>query len=244
MHRMSTKLRRRVRLPHGCEIARGALLTLANARRHLKAADVLGEQRLYGVGLSHVVLASEELAKSLILTLITMGVDVPKDVQHQMLRQHGPRHSVTFGLLFSQAIRKSALNALMGSFRFKTGSLEKRLEKRLEREVKLIQSRRSPHFGFLEWIANANDQKNGGFYVDFDGDEWKDPGTVTKKNFAYGYTIVKDLLDEKGRVIRGVHKNRFTLPDTGKAQFEDLISKAGTLNSTEFNKEVMKFILS
>jgi AbiV family abortive infection protein len=236
---MSKKKRLNV-LPPKSEIPTGVIFMLANARRHLKAAEILRDHRLYGVGLSHVVLASEELAKALILTLEMMGMDIPQDFQREVLQHHTPRHGFTLGLLFSRAVRKFAFGVLAGSFASRGGSLERSLQ----REIKLVKAGRSPHFAFLDWIKDANDQKNRGFYVDFHDDRWKHPGTVNKRTFIYGYSIVKDLLDEQSRFIKRVHKNRFTLPAAVKKQFEEFIEKAEALNGMDLNKELLRFIVS
>src|SRR5258706_2645747 len=93
------------------DAGKGALLSLTNARRHLRAADVLGDQGLFGSASSHVVLALEELAKSWVLTLMIMGVDLPKKMLADVLWRHDVRHSITFGFLFSGLMEGLRLRA-------------------------------------------------------------------------------------------------------------------------------------
>jgi AbiV family abortive infection protein len=91
-------------LPSKSDVATGALLALTNARRHLRVANLLGDNRLFGPASTHVIFALEELAKSLVFTFITMGVDVPKSLLGNVMRIHSTRHDLTFGILFSQVI--------------------------------------------------------------------------------------------------------------------------------------------
>src|SRR5258708_40022994 len=92
-------------LPKSADSASGALLSLTNAHRHLHAADVLADERLFGSATSHVILALEELAKSWALTLMSMGFDLPKEMLANVLRRHDVRHTIKFGLLFSAMIQ-------------------------------------------------------------------------------------------------------------------------------------------
>src|SRR5438045_2203846 len=87
-------------LPDRSHAARGALLSLTNARRHLQVAGMLAEERLFGPASSHVILAQEELAKSYVLNFMSIGIDIPQGMLGQVLSMHDVRHSITFGVLY------------------------------------------------------------------------------------------------------------------------------------------------
>ncbi len=244
---MAKKRRQNIRLPNDGEAGAGALLALANARRHLRAAEILGANRLYGPGSSHIILAMEELAKAQVLTLILTGIDVPNEMRREILRNHGIRHNVTYGLLLSQVVRSVALNALTRTSRSGGQSLEKQLEKELKKAMKVQKSPSSSaglNFEGLEWITKANDIKKQGFYVDFDGEKWVHPGTISKRTFVFGYKIVERLLKQHGPGIRKTQKTGFQVPETLKKQFEEIINKRDMLEGRDYTKALIEFILT
>jgi AbiV family abortive infection protein len=108
---MSNRRRNEAPLPKPEDANAGAALALTNARRHLRAAEILGDERLFGSATAHVVLAIEEVAKAWVLTLIGMGFDVPKSMVRQILKSHDARHSFTIGSVFVGAIRYLVLRS-------------------------------------------------------------------------------------------------------------------------------------
>jgi AbiV family abortive infection protein len=234
-------------LPSSSDLTEGARLALINARRHLRVAELMGDERLFGPASTHVILALEELAKSLLLTFITMGVDVPKNLLADVMNEHRARQSLTFGLLFSKVIRNLVFTAMARAYRSGSGGLLERIEKELQKEVKLAHSRRrgtNSHTAILEWIADANDIKNHGLYVDFDGQTWRHPGNVSKKRFVFGYRIAEELIREKGRILRKVHKTGFQVDEQFKALMRDAVANTSGSEREELLKKMVALVLA
>jgi hypothetical protein len=102
------------------------------------------------------------------------------------------------------------------------------LEKTLEKEVRLARRNSSRHASYraaLEWIVDANEIKNRGLYVDFDGEDWIHPGNISKKRFTFGYRIAEDLVREKGQIVRKILKGEYQADDTIKAMMHEIFTK-------------------
>jgi AbiV family abortive infection protein len=243
---MVKKPRRPISLPNDQEARRGAVLALSNAKRHLRSASVLGANRLYGPGSSHVILALEELAKAQILGLIVSGFVVPKNLTRAILQNHAARHNVTFGLLLSQIVRSIAINALLGTF--KSGvNLETLVEKAFKKALNVrrpLSASTQLSFEHLDWITKSNEIKKRGFYVDFKGDEWIHPGMISRKSFVFGYSLAERLLKEQDSSIRRILKNGFRAPEAVRRQTEEIINGSGSLDDHTYAKQLIKLILS
>lgn len=216
-------------LPTKPDAPRGAVLALTNARRHLRAADALAKRRLFGLASSHVVLALEELAKSWTLTLVGMGIDVPKKMLADVMYKHDVRHTIIFGSLYSFVIQ--GLIVLAGKRvqqRHRIKDYPPELRPEFVREVKLLfkslgsRSRKeNPVYAVLQLTGGANDLKNRGLYVDFDGKKWIHPGSLSEKDFSDAYEIAKLLLRGQGQHIRFVNKIGFQADNDMKARMRD-----------------------
>jgi AbiV family abortive infection protein len=235
---MPKKERNKRPLPSDSQVSEGANLALTNARRHMRVAEVLGAERLFGPASTHVVLALEELAKSWVLTFIVIGVDVPKSLRSDVMKKHTTRHSLAFGTLFSKAIRSLVFSAIARSHRSGDGSL-KQMKKELKKEA-----RSSRFTATLEWIIDANDLKNRGLYVDFDGKKWSHPGRISKKSFLFGYQIAEGLLREQSKTLRKIHRTGFKADDSFKKLMGDALTISQTNDEEKRLKETIKFILS
>lgn len=233
-------------LPAKSDLAKGARLALTNARRHLRVADLLGNNRLFGPASTHVILALEELAKSLVLTFITMGVDVPKSLLGDVMKRHSTRHDLTLGILFSQVIRSLVFTAIARASRSESvGSIEQ-IQKALEKEVRFAgsaSSRTNSYNAILEWILDANDSKNLGLYVDFDGEKWTHPGSVNKKRFIFGYRIAEDLIREKGRIIEKFHRAGLQADEAFKALMREVATRPASKDREQFLKDMVALVL-
>src|SRR2546421_197313 len=213
--------------------ARGALLSLTNARRHLRVAGMLAEERLFGPASSHVILAQEELAKSYVLTLTSTGTDIPKEMRGQVLRTHDVRHSITFGVLYGamiQAFRVRAALRVQQRHGIKDFPPELRDEffSELKLELKTLDSRsrkKNPLIVLLELTAGANDLKERGLYVDFDGKRWTHPGRISQNRFDLVFEVTRRLVRELGGIIRMSHKIGFQVDDSLKELLESQFAK-------------------
>lgn len=208
-------------IPSAVDAPLGSKLALQNARRHLLAADALGEMRLFGFASAHVVLAIEELAKAWILALYGMGITFNPDMLTDVLSRHPPRHAITFGFLYVfmiQHVVARTTKRVQKRHGVKNYPPELRDEwvAELTREFKSLASRTPKNelvHAVMEWISQANDLKNSGLYVDFDGAKWTHPQQVSAKRFTFGYSLAEALIQRLSRDIRklqrlGVHVDR------------------------------------
>lgn len=197
-------------IPSGKDASVGAKLALQNARRHLRAAEVLSKKKLYGPASTLVVLSIEELAKSWMLMLHSMGLKFPPELLSEVLSKHGARHAITFGAVFVFMIRylvSRTTRRVQKRHRVKGYPPHLRDEwvAELTREFQSLASRSpkdEPVLAVLEWIGKANETKNRGLYVDFDGTRWRHPGQVSARWFAVGYDIAEGLILRFGHEIR------------------------------------------
>jgi hypothetical protein len=95
----------------------------------------------------------------------------------------------------------------------------------------------------LEWICDANEIKNGGLYVDFNGVKWTHPGNVSKKRFMFGYQIAEDLISEKGRFIRKILKTDAQFNEESKALIREIIARPPSQDPQEQLKYVVGLVL-
>ncbi|HYR75990.1 MAG TPA: AbiV family abortive infection protein [Pyrinomonadaceae bacterium] len=233
MRRHQKKERTRRPLPDRSNSARGALLSLTNARHHLRAAEILADERLFGSAASHVVLALEEMTKSWALTLLGMGVDLPKSMLAEVLSKHDVRHSIAFGILYTamiQGLRVRAALRVQQRHRVKDFPPELRDEfvSELKMEFKSLAShsrKKNPLIILLELVGGANDMKKQGLYVDFDGERWTHPRSISQKRFNLGFEVVEGLIRELGRTIRKIHKTGVQADDSLKELLKSQLSK-------------------
>lgn len=214
---------------------------------HLRVADLLGAERLYGPASTHVILALEELTKSWVLTIMKIGVDVPTSFVADVMKLHSARHGITFGTLFSRAIRGLVFNAIARVYQ-RSGSIESlnQFEKELKKELKsrFRSLGGSTYKATLEWIGSANASKNRGLYVDFDGQKWSHPGSVSKKSFIFGYQIAEDLIREQGRTLQRIHKSGFRVDDAFTTLMNKHLTTKRADNPEQFMKDMAALALS
>ncbi len=233
------------------DAGKGALLSLTNAHRHLHAADVLGDEGLFGSASAHVILALEELAKSWALTLMFIGFDLPKRMLADVLKRHDVRHSITFGFLFNamiQGLRARAEVRVQKRHRVKNFPPELRDE--FVTELKLeFKSLGSGHRGenpliiLIEWTGGASDLKNQGLYVDFDGERWTHPRRITQKRFAAGFVLASMLIKRLGKTIREAHKTGFQLDDDLKESLTREMARKRPSDAGEILEDLTKMAL-
>lgn len=190
----NSRVKKSSQTPSSAEAVAGSRLAMTNARRHLRAAEALGDARLFGAAIGHLVLTVEESAKAWVLGLLVYGFDLPDDMLVSILRQHNARHAVTFG------------NVFRGILIFMADRAAKRVQKRhkvkgfppelreewsneLIRDTQSLvgrSARREPLLQALEWAINGSERKNKGFYVDYANGKWTHPGQVMERQFGFG----------------------------------------------------------
>jgi AbiV family abortive infection protein len=231
-------------LPTAKDGSTGAVLSLTNARRHLRAANILGEQRLFGLASSLVVLALEEISKAWLLMCLGMGIDIPKGLLADVMTKHKARHAMTFGSAYSVLVNSLVARAvLLVHRRHKETSLTQNLQEEYAREIKKqFSSYKTSFVEVIKWTGEAAELRNKGFYVDFNGERWLHPRAVTKKQFYYGYSLAKMLVRIMSPTIRQAHKFKFQADDELRSLF-NRSSQTTDLNGEQLLSHLTKTAL-
>jgi AbiV family abortive infection protein len=233
-------------IPSHAEAPPGSKLALQNARRHLRAANALGKMRLSGFASAHVVLAIEELAKAWILALYGMGLTFPPEMLTEILSRHSPRHAVAVGFLYVfmiQHVVARTTKRVQKRHGVKNYPPELRDEwvAELTREFKSLASRTPKNelvHAVMEWISQANDLKNSGLYVDFDGAKWAHPEQVRAKRFAFGYGMAKALIQRISREIRNLQQLSFHADSELNASLHEQLAKVQDASPKEMLRQL------
>lgn len=194
----------RIPLPAPEEAWKGVGPAFKNAESLLQSAKLLADAGKHGHALSVLVLASEEVAKSVLLTIQAIGfmpllsfieekllhiadadgIELPPGVQYELaLGDHVQKHGLAIQVLIFTVSRE------------KLGALPD--EAPMSEYFKVILTPDGDELkelllGFA-WFAKANSFKNQGLYVD-PGDGWLGPEQVTEDDYLEGYGLVEKII--------------------------------------------------
>lgn len=185
----------------------GYKLAVKNAKDHLKVAKICAEKRLYGIGNSHLILASEEGIKSVMLFAKHKKPNIKIEDFDKFFRDHKHKHNEILQLEKSfYFMQKMVMITLTPAFKRykKKGKLE--IEEALALRDKGVDNlevwlksiiANKGETGFDEtWFNNANNRKNLGFYVHYEKTGgWHTPAMIRKKEFTKSLQLVERLLD-------------------------------------------------
>ncbi|PSR55914.1 hypothetical protein AHMF7605_21620 [Adhaeribacter arboris] len=193
-----------------CDLLSGACYSFENGKNHLLLSEAAANMQFYGFAVSHVILASEELIKALILIGLNNDIYFISPVERdKIFRNHSFKHLNIEEFLLSltgyyitdyeynwqyyfftphNALSKFQSTAIFLSKALKLGELT-------EEEAEMLS----------ELIKGANNLKNKGFYVDYQKD-WMIPEDVDK----ICYQKYKNLSDKLLQFISPI----FTMPLT------------------------------
>jgi AbiV family abortive infection protein len=178
------------RLPDEKEALEGAVVSVANAGRLLRDADLLAAAGSTGTAVSIAVLAFEEAVKARILGAIAAAAAVgtrpgfgEDDLRKIIYSGHQIRHVAGF-LQHLAAASPGIYGNLMFGMPFPPDALD---------EVREL----------IEMVSSANDSKQAGFYTDFDpaSGSWSAPGTVSNAVFGKMRAIIAAFIDETQRQL-------------------------------------------
>jgi AbiV family abortive infection protein len=154
----------------GADYIDGACLTWENAKNHFLAAETVSKLKIYGIGISLLILSSEEYIKSLVLLNLS-GEEHFLDEKEkvELFKNHKFKHQ-HISDLFKSISNSAAEEFEVGFFdRFITNtapatkfSLEGYY---MNRVFELVSLSDADCLLLVGWISNANDLKNKGFYV-------------------------------------------------------------------------------
>jgi AbiV family abortive infection protein len=189
------------RLPDEVEALEGAVVSLANAGRLLRDADLLAGAGSTGTAVSIVVLAFEEAVKARTLGSIasasakgTRPGFSEDDLRKIIYTGHQTRHAAGFLQHLAAASPGVYGNLLLGM----------PLPPDALGEVREL----------VEVVSSANDSKLAGFYTDFDpaSGSWSAPGAVSDAVFGKMRVIIAAFIHETRRQLDDFLKFRGSVP--------------------------------
>lgn len=181
----------------GADYINGACLTIENAERHLKTSKIISDEKLYGIAISHLILAAEEYIKSFILLCLNGDENFINDTEKiELFKNHKFKHRHI--ALFLKSISDTATQKFDDELfdRFVNNkapesnySLNGFYINRVFQFINLSDEK----LKLLEkWLIKANDLKNNGFYLGVDED-WKSPETFTDADYQEAFELVNYL---------------------------------------------------
>lgn len=196
-----------------------------NGVRHIECAKLLGQNKDYGFAVSHFVLGIEELMKYQVVMTKSVNDYSFDDVidptrRQSVFRNHLTKHDLlkefqeSIGNDFASKFHELILLKATGQ---EVTSIHPDIEKNRFKEwgaffaiagseMNIPESQRER---FFDWLKNANDLKNKGFYANWVNNNMETPGDVTVEQYeealSYATSILKqtefmksvDLSDEE-----------------------------------------------
>lgn len=185
----------------------GFKLCLENAKNHIKVAE-LSESISYGIAHAHIVLASEEAIKAVMLFNIHKDKDVLEKMNdfHKYFSNHKHKHEEIRNFEHVALLLENALKILWSPFiGIKPGSisLEEVKAKNSEGINNLIkwfeEETKKPTLQTNDqWWKQAESFKKEGFYVDLlkKRGEWIGPHKCSKRQYNKGKKIVLEFIEK------------------------------------------------
>ncbi len=188
-----TKIEETLENYSGADYVDGACLSLENGKRHFDVSDKLSDSH-FGIAIAHLILGAEEYIKAMLLLNLS-GDDyfLTKKEKIMLFKQHKFKHK-NIGEFLKSLTDESVTNFETNLFSFLTMSYSP--DSKFTRDGYFINKVWS--FSKLEekdvdkvmnWLKNANDLKNQGFYLDLK-EEWKSPARFTKSDYEKSEEIV------------------------------------------------------
>jgi AbiV family abortive infection protein len=177
----------------------GACLTLENAQRHIKASELLFNDKNIGIAISHLILGAEEYIKSFILLCLN-GDDnfIDDNEKVELFKNHKFKHKHIS--LFLESISDSEATKfeqeMLDRFINNTPhpsiySLDGHYINNVFKLVKLDDNKLQD---LKNWLVSANDLKNNGFYLGVD-DNWRSPDIYNEVDYLKTLECIKILKD-------------------------------------------------
>lgn len=178
------------------ELFKGVSYSNNSAANHLKAAQLLATNNIFGIANSHLILAAEEGVKAAFfhIRIITFskktGIKMFSEERiKNIFSNHKAKHAfVKANYSFFSEILKTIINKV---YTF----VEKSQIKNKQEELNTIKT----VLNFVskdnnaDWWDHADNMKNSGFYVNYKN-KWLLPSDISKKEYLKSYPIVGQLL--------------------------------------------------
>lgn len=232
-----------------------------NAIKHHQWAVRMAEERDWGIATAHLVLSLEEASKSAILSLYSLeflsllqeSIDLmasklsavgwePCDLTelvNSSFSKHKAKHYIAFHLIFyfwmstqyKQTVKRKLDFAFLGCILW---DLFKNPQK--YREFLMT----------IKWLANADELKKRGFYVDVANKAPLSPETAKEKDYRAGLTVVSSLIMKFEHIkkvwIENEMKRDALLKEIGKHRSEISVEIGRELKKILSEKELTKML--
>lgn len=205
-------------------VFKGAKLSLENAENHFEAGEILAGEDKLGLAVSHIILAAEECAKSILLLAKYYEGDIEQsDIPVDKTKIKEAYEDFDFGTLFYDHTPKQNVAVLISIFGqimaelspwpisiidkilFQNEDLSKSdieiiietNEKQLRRIEDWKQTSIIPDLGLKDnsdWWKQVNDHKNNGFYVGFKNKKWMTPKDFTEQDYYIAHDNVSGMI--------------------------------------------------
>lgn len=200
-------------LPDRKSIFEGSKMALGNAKDHFKAGEILSENNLYGLAIAHVILAAEEVSKSIVIYLKYNDSKIEQSLDwydfDKIFHNHEPKQVIAtilsfFGQLFS--ISNPYPFPLMDIFSLDEKEfsekeiqiMHEKHDERMEKSIETLKAQLEPNSHserVAKWWDTVNDRKNASLYVNLNKGQWETPQDNTLHEYQTACEYVSGLID-------------------------------------------------
>jgi AbiV family abortive infection protein len=175
------------------------LQTLNSVDIHIRSAQLIAADGIYGGAVTHLVLSTEEMVKGLLFYLESLGTDINKIPSINLFfSDHVVRHyfTVLFSML-NRIIKPLVALILKSKEEIHNSGIE--IEYTEEEKVILSKDPKRIMGNFydiktmLDWWDEANNKKNGGLYVDVVGKDIFSPADVNEAEYIRAKKIAQQF---------------------------------------------------
>lgn len=172
----------------------GAKISFANAQSHFRVAESAASIEEFGIANSLLILSVEECVKSMILTAGFLGIDIQFDVS-PFFKDHKTKHGQAAEIqpLLNEVWKLKDI--FIDFLKNKRSVFDTVIGLTLTWVFTSIGLKDKPLKDFTEWWRHANDQKNNGFYVGYNGTTWQAPVTIGKNIFDETMSLARPFVE-------------------------------------------------
>ncbi|SJZ32065.1 abortive infection protein, AbiV family [Sediminibacterium ginsengisoli] len=171
-----------------------------------RTGDAAAAQNDYGVACSLNILAAEELLKASFLLIKIYHPDGNINEFDNIFHKHKVKHDqIKQHVEFQEQMQKDLkmyleeYEPIIGALNLMSSTMTKDKQKLVtEINSSITLFKKHSEFGFdirgmLNWLQNANNDKNRGFYVDKAMNKWLSPQSISKEKFDIERKYTKDF---------------------------------------------------
>ncbi|WP_159478854.1 AbiV family abortive infection protein [Dyadobacter sp. 3J3] len=192
----------------------GFTACLENSVSLLKIAEISAENKEYGIAMSLAILSAEEGIKGFICMARKINPDYPVENFEALFESHTVKHrhicEVISNLEFSASILTNIFRMISSAFdKFRVLDSDRI---NASEPLNLINLKEPNEFvkKLIKWSANADSEKQRGFYVFKNNNRWYGPQQIKKQKYSEAHTYACYLVDimkafKKGNLEGFIH---------------------------------------